>query len=288
MTRVPATLPFERRRASRFDVTRKFISVDLGEDHGGLLLNLSDSGAAVQMAGRMLPGTSSKKFSFASGEQSRTIEGRAVVAWVANSGRVAGIRFERLFPGSESELNIWLQRCALQKMQQDPPAPSAQNPSQAPMQKQVATLPIPPNATAPKTTHSLAELVQRTRDITRADGASIALKDSNGSFVCICSAGFAPEVGCAIRTDYGLSAECIASGRPVICEDASRDDRINPEARGELGSATIIPLRDTPESPIFGLYALFSRQPNAFSTATMDHLHAVISTIGPLAKKQVP
>lgn len=276
---VANTLALERRRGLRFDVTRKFIAVDIGEDNGGLLLNLSENGAAVQVVSR-LPRGASTKFSFASVQQnSRVIEGRAVVAWAANAGRVAGLRFERLFPGSEAELKLWLRRCNGPEVKGRAFATTAPARVPAVSQEQpVRTLRASTGLTA-QTPGSLADLVHHARLLTAADGASLALKNPEGQFVCVCSEGMAPAIGIVIKTDRGLCAECIVTSSVVICEDATRDRRINPAARGELGSAVIVPVSANSGKTALGVLAVFSRRMNVFSAPHSGNLQTLAKAI---------
>ncbi len=270
-----ASAASERRRSTRAELARSFISVDLGDDNGGLLLNLSEAGAMVQAVAQMRVGTRTA-FVFASSPAKSRVEGEAVVAWVGPSGLVAGLRFERISPASRAELKRWLETADQRQENGRLPAAAAPPPST----NSAST----PQASTGKVSLAASELVANllrdVRLITGADGASLALRDSAGCFTCAYSEGMAPEVGSTVRTDQGLSAECITTGRIMVCEDASKDERVNPAVRRQLGSAVLVPvLSGTTEKAVIALWGVFSRRANAFTVSHVKQLRAIAATL---------
>jgi len=125
---------------------------------------------------------------------------------------------------------------------------------------------------------SLAEMAQRDLDaalqlladraqyITGASGAAIALRrDGRNDMLCRASAGEnAPELGALLSTEFGLSGESVRTKRPLRCDDAERDARVNREVCRQLGIASVVVMPVVNDDQVLGVFELFSGKANAF------------------------
>src|SRR5690349_11922264 len=86
----------ERRRHSRLDVVdQQLVTIDLGPENGGLLLDLSVGGVAIQTVAPLKHGAISP-FAFRLPQSDSEIEGRGVFVWVDDSKLTGGLRFDEL------------------------------------------------------------------------------------------------------------------------------------------------------------------------------------------------
>ncbi|HYM76521.1 MAG TPA: GAF domain-containing protein [Candidatus Dormibacteraeota bacterium] len=125
---------------------------------------------------------------------------------------------------------------------------------------------------------SLAEMAQRDLDaalqlladraqyITGASGAAIALRrDGRNDMLCRASTGTnAPELGALLSTEFGLSGESVRTRRPLRCDDAERDARVNREVCKQLGIASVVVMPVVNDDQVLGVFELFSGKANAF------------------------
>ena len=157
-----------------------------------------------------------------------------------------------------------------------------------------------PNATA----GSLAETVQRDLDaalqlladraqyITGATGAAIALRrDGRNDMLCRASTGSnAPELGALLSTEFGLSGESVRTRRPLRCDDAERDARVNREVCRRLGIASVVVMPVVNDDGVLGVFELFSGKVNAFGErdlTAMQRLSEMVETAVRLAQASV-
>ena len=144
----------------------------------------------------------------------------------------------------------------------------------------------PPRASAPESVAglggegavSLADMAQRDLDaalqlladraqyITGASGAAIALRrDGRNDMLCRASTGSnAPELGALLSAEYGLSGESVRTRRPLRCDDAERDARVNREVCRQLGIASVVVMPVVNDDEVLGVFELFSGKANAF------------------------
>lgn len=111
---------------------------------------------------------------------------------------------------------------------------------------------------------NLEELAVQILHIIPADGIAIALRYGT-KFVCLGSAGNAPEIGTLIEPGVGLCGACILQ-RQVVAEQ---------EIAGELGSLVAVPINKGIE--MGGCIAAFSAQRSAFREIDIQQLVAVAS-----------
>jgi hypothetical protein len=155
--------------------------------------------------------------------------------------------------------------------------------------------------------HSLAEMAQRDLDaalqllaeraqyITQASGAAIALRRGEHSdMLCRASAGSnAPELGTLLSMEYGLSGESVRTRKPLRCDDAENDSRVNREGCRELGIASVAVMPIVSDGHVLGVFELFSCERRAFDERDFSALqrlgemvetavrHAVAAQSGP-------
>jgi len=98
--------PEDRRQYPRRRMLPALSLVDLGDDNGGLILDLSEGGLAVQAVGPLSPNTIIP-LSFHLPNVPSPIEGKAEVSWVTDS-KMAGIRFLDTSAASQEYIRQWL------------------------------------------------------------------------------------------------------------------------------------------------------------------------------------
>jgi|1186.fasta_scaffold02267_2 hypothetical protein len=113
---------------------------------------------------------------------------------------------------------------------------------------------------------ALQLLADRAQYITGASGAAIALR-RNGmkDMLCRASTGSnAPELGALLSSEFGLSGESVRTRKPLRCDDAERDARVNREACRQLGIASVVVMPVVHDDEVLGVFELFSGQAHAF------------------------
>jgi periplasmic protein TonB len=115
----------------------------------------------------------------------------------------------------------------------------------------------------------LDQIVKHARALTGSNGAAIALRQGT---VILCRARCgetSPTLGAQLDADFGISGECLRTGKALRCEDSERDLRLDPEVCRQLGlrSIAVVPIFEW--TTVAGILEVFSRQPHAFDD---DHL----------------
>lgn len=122
-------------------------------------------------------------------------------------------------------------------------------------------------------------IAEKAQALTRATGAAIALRQGN-DIVCRARTGrTAPDIGCHLQTDRGLSAECVRTGEVLVCNDAEANPRVDLATCRHLGVRSILvaPLRHLRRT--LGVFEVLSSTPNAFDlhdVATMQFLSGMM------------
>ena len=124
----------------------------------------------------------------------------------------------------------------------------------------------------------LNEVVERTRFLTGADGAAIAISDRWG-VTCRASVGQAPETGSRLRPDSALTRECFETAQIVICEDTETDYRVRRSTAKSLSlrSAVVVPLHM--RSSVLGVIEVLSSRPFAFTATQIAGLKRVAESL---------
>ncbi len=149
--------------------------------------------------------------------------------------------------------------------------------------------------------HSLAEMARRDLDaalqlladraqyITGATGAAIALRrNGKNDMLCRASTGSnAPELGALLSTEFGLSGESVRTRRPLRCDDAESDVRVNREVCRQLGIASVVVMPVVNDDGVLGVFELFSGRVNAFGErdlSAVQRLSEMVETAVRLAE----
>ncbi len=138
----------------------------------------------------------------------------------------------------------------------------------------------------------LNRVVEQVFGLTRANGAVIALRDSQG-LSCRASLGLAPPVGSRLLSDSGFTRECFETGQVVLCEDAENDPRIRPPIARTLHLRSALAVPILAQGSVLGVILVFSSSPSAFHTADVAALqriaHSLPSISAPeLAQDELP
>lgn len=125
----------------------------------------------------------------------------------------------------------------------------------------------------------ISVIAEKAQAMTRASGAAIALRRGN-EIICRARTGHtAPDIGCRLQTDRGLSADCVRTGEVVLCPDTEYNPRVDLATCRHLGVRSILvaPLRHFRRT--LGVFEVLSSMPNAFNqndVATMQFLSGMM------------
>ncbi len=270
-----AVVGVERRtRARRNVVDSHLVTVDLAFQSGALLLDLSETGIGVQALSAAPLGTTTS-LHFELPEIGARIEGKGTVAWTDSSGRV-GIRFDEIGEMGRRYLEQWLSRNG--KPQASTARQASPNWPPQRTRDEIAALRRDLAAQKLEGDAALQFMVERTRSITRATGAAIAL-ERDGAIICRASSGNAPEVGAELNPASGLSGECIRTGEIVRCEDTETDPRADRLVcrKLDLRCALIVPVRL--QGKVVGVLEAFSSQARAFQNSDVLLLRRITDLV---------
>jgi len=136
---------------------------------------------------------------------------------------------------------------------------------------------------------ALQLLADRAQYITGANGAAIALRrGGKNDMLCRASTGpNAPELGALLSTEFGLSGESVRTRRPLRCDDAERDARVNREVCRQLGIASVVVMPVVNDDEVLGVFELFSGKANAFGErdlSALQRLSEMVETAVKLAR----
>jgi TonB family protein len=114
--------------------------IELGDDNGGIVINFSEGGLAVQAA-MPIPETQLSRIRFQLPRSGEWAEGTAEIAWASESRKLAGIRFVGIADEAREEIRSWVAGEA---------APSALTADALPRKKESPSLESPPPRMARK------------------------------------------------------------------------------------------------------------------------------------------
>ncbi len=271
----PPTSPSrsERRRTPRRSVVdQQIVSISLDRDNGGVILDLSSEGMAVQAVAGLQKGATAE-FEFALPDSGTQLRGRGRVIWAEQSGR-AGLRILDLSEGSLAALCSWLSQ----------PATSAPSPTwstaAAPLAAELdaALLQREPAVRRLGRDAALQFIAESTRELACATGVAIALRTGD-EMICRASTGAAPDLGVRLQAESGLSGECVSSGLLVRCDDTETDPRVDADIcrKLELRSAVLVPVFDGEQ--LCGVLEIFSNRPRAFRSLDIARLRQTADLI---------
>jgi len=273
----------ERRLVLRRNVVDShLVSVDLGFQKGALLLDLSETGVGLQALARAPLGATTE-LHFDLPESGGRVDAMGTVAWTDTSGRL-GIRFDQIAGAARPLLAQWLAReprppLAPRTLAGVPNWPALRG------HDEIAAVRRDLLAHKIRGDEALAFVLERTRSISRATGAAIAL-DTGGVILCRASSGAAPDVGARLDPRFGLSGECVRSGEVVRCEDTETDPRADRLVCRKLGlrSALIAPVKA--QGRVIGVVEAFSSHPHAFQAHDVLALRRMADLIAELSTGQ--
>jgi putative methionine-R-sulfoxide reductase with GAF domain len=286
---VPTAQKRERRCFTRLNLLvelRQAVFAELGSTRG-LLLDVGTGGISVE-AVHPIEKASTLSVSFLLPFQQESLQTKCEVVW-RNGGRT-GLRFVQLSTAEQQQLERWLDCYAEEPAASDntrggaPVRYAPQNTTTKYYDVNYDRVAVALNFGAlrdlPKS--DLTRTVEEARSLTGADGAAIALRDEEG-VVCRASTGNAPSVGVRLRSESGLTGECLRTGELVWCEDMHNDSRVDEGVAQSLQSrsALILPIRPAiPKGSVLGVLLVLSSQSAAFDSEHVAILNNISKRIG--------
>lgn len=298
-------LAIERRHSLRHKVnTPAFASFD--GVTGGMILDLSEEGMAMQTMAP-LEEHARVPLHISLGEPAIYLETTGYVAWADALGR-AGVRFSDLPDESRARLREWLTSHASAPSWKAPrwvvrEQPSYRSEGEHRNGSGVAlSLETQPgnghngnghngNGSASTSVQyefkslrgdlnaALTLIVSRACSITRGTGAAVALCNETG-MVCRAIAGTtALPLGTSVDVTRGFSGECVRLGKPLRCDDAELDSRVDAQACRQLDIRSILAAPVLYERDIVGLLEVFSAHPCAFDEGDVAVVERLAQTV---------
>jgi hypothetical protein len=292
------TLAFERRHSLRQKInTPAFASFD--GVTGGMILDLSEEGLSMQTPAP-LEQNSWIPLQISLGEPAVYLETTGYVAWADALGR-AGVRFADLPEEARLRLRAWLEQHASERSWKAPrwvvrgqrPALGAQQDGTGGgVALNLEAGPDTGSGVAPSTSvqyefkslggdlnAALNLIVSRVCSITRGTGAALALTHEDG-MICRAVAGkTAPPIGTELDVRAGFSGECIRLMKPLRCDNAEADLRVDGEACRLLGIRSILAAPVLYERQVVGLLEVFSSGPYAFDDGDLAVVERLAQTV---------
>lgn len=125
----------------------------------------------------------------------------------------------------------------------------------------------------------MAVVAQRAQLLTGADGAVIEMAEGEDMVYRLAVGIAETQLGLRVRRSGSLSGLCVTSGRPLRCDDARTDDRVDKKACETVGlrSMVVAPLRH--DEALVGVLKVMSREPGAFDEADIELLELMSELI---------
>src|SRR5580692_8351983 len=275
----PHAVPVNRRRRFRHKVRTPAYASFVGESKGialdlNAISDISEDGIAIEVSSVQEPGC---RFDLHLdlAESSGPVYTSGEVIW-SSSGR-CGLRFAELPGPSLFRLRSWLflnamtavadSQAASDRAQLVPLEESSPRPNYSDTLAALAAVQREVESLGADLIAALQLIVSRAQTLVRASGAAIALSGENHAvMVCRASSGEdAPPVGAELQIGSGFSGECVRAGKPLRCDDAETDDRVDRASCRALGIRSILAAPVRVVGRVIGLIEVFSPQPNAFS-----------------------
>lgn len=128
-------------------------------------------------------------------------------------------------------------------------------------------------------TAALRLIGERARSLTRGTSAAIALAHK-GAVMCRASVGeSAPALGTRLDVNSGLAGECFREGRPLRCDDAEHDPRVDVESCRRLGVRSIVAAPVRYERGTVGLLMVMSAEPFNFDEGDIAVVESLAHTV---------
>ena len=292
----------ERRHSLRHKVnTPAFASFD--GVTGGMILDLSEEGMSMQTMAP-LEEHSRVPLQISLGEPAVYLETTGYVAWADALGR-AGVRFTDLPEEARGRLREWLTSHASTRSWKAPrwvvrdqssfsPRGTSQPRNGGGMALSLEAQPENGDNGSHSSSTSvqyefkslggdlnvaLTLIVSRACSITRGTGAAVALANENGMTCRAVTGSMVPAIGSVVDVSKGFSGECIRLAKPMRCDDAEFDPRVDPRACRQLGIRSILAAPVLYERDIVGLLEVFSTQPCAFDQGDVAVVERLAQTV---------
>jgi hypothetical protein len=288
----------ERRRSLRQKVnTPAFASFD--GVTGGMILDLSEEGMSMQTLAP-LEEHSRVPLHISLGEPAVYLETTGYVAWADALGR-AGVRFSDLPEEARLRLREWLTQHASTPSWKAPRwvvrdssysrasrnsgngsgmalslEPESEN---AALGAHSTTVQYEFKSLAGDLNAALTLIVNRACSITRGTGAAVALVHEDGMICRAVAGSTVPEIGGKVNVSAGFTGECIQLGKPLRCDDAESDPRVDTAASRQLGIRSILAAPVLYERETMGLLEIFSVQPYAFDDGDLAVVERLAQTV---------
>jgi periplasmic protein TonB len=126
----------------------------------------------------------------------------------------------------------------------------------------------------------LDQIVRHAQILTGSNGAAVALRQGT---VILCRARCgetSPSLGAQLDADFGISGECLRTGKALRCGDSERDLRLDPEVCRQLGLRSIAVVPIFQWTTVAGVLEVFAGQPHAFNDQhlrTLQQLAELVS-----------
>lgn len=249
--------PYMERRthARRSVIESQLISVELGDNARGVLIDVGEGGVAVQPFVPLPVGAESDLF-FETPSGTR-VKAHGMVAWVGENGRT-GIRFTEVEPEAREEIRRWAETDIGDNADENLkglslPGLTRQDEQSTRNGSEVAV-----------SAGYLTDIAQRAMEMTKADGAALAMSEAN-EIRCVARVGNAPDPGVTVRRGEGLAGMCLLLAQPLLCPDALSDRRAKREAALALNirSCAMAPIIEG--GTVSGVVAVFSSEVDVFS-----------------------
>jgi hypothetical protein len=128
-------------------------------------------------------------------------------------------------------------------------------------------------------TAALRLIGERARALTRGRSAAIALVHKGG-VMCRASIGeSAPALGTRLDVSSGLSGECFREGKPLRCDDAENDPRVDLESCRRLGVRSMVAAPVRYERDTVGLLMVFAPEPFNFDEGDVAVVESLAHTV---------
>ena len=125
----------------------------------------------------------------------------------------------------------------------------------------------------------LNQILKHARALTGSSGAAVALRQGK---VILCRARCgetSPPLGAQLDADFGISGECLRTGKALRCDDSETDPRLDPEICRQLGlrSIAVVPIFES--ATVAGILEVFAGQPHAFDDRHLEILQQLAELV---------
>ena len=117
------------------------------------------------------------------------------------------------------------------------------------------------------------ELMEEACRTSGATGAALAIRGYDDAVICRARFGeTAPSLGSRLNTKFGISGECLRTGKLLCCDDTELDPRVDAQACRALGVRSIVAVPLSVQGAVSGILEVFSTSPRAFSDFDIEKL----------------